>query len=232
MGCACSDAINGQMQLSPVCVGHLWMFQNLAEKELEMLAGQARRIQHDPGNVIFQQGDQTEELFLIKAGRVKLNKILENGNEITLDIRKAGDFIGENMMADSNPYPVNAVCLEPTLTCGFSKLQFEEIILQYPNIGLQVIRNMSERISQLTSKVGTMATTNVEERLLHVLRHIADEHGTVKHNGKLIEFALTHEELGFLTGAHRVSITRAMKDLKSKGQIKEIDRFLLVHPPL
>jgi hypothetical protein len=30
---------------------------------------------------------------------------------------------------------------------------------------------------------------------------------------------LTHEDLGFLTGAHRVSITRAMKALKAAGKI-------------
>lgn len=40
-------------------------------------------------------------MFLIKGGRVKLTKVLEDGNELTLDIRKAGDFVGENMCARS-----------------------------------------------------------------------------------------------------------------------------------
>lgn len=165
MSCPCENSINTTLELASVCVGDLWMFQNLAANELEMLAGNAKRKQHVKGKFIFRQDEQSEEMFLLKAGRVKLTKILENGGEITLDIRKTGDFIGENMLADEAPYPVNAVCLEDTLTCGFSRSKFETIILQHPNIALQVIRNMSERISQLTSKVGSMATTSVEERL-------------------------------------------------------------------
>ncbi len=40
-------------------------------------------------------------LFLIKAGRVKLAKLSEDGAEITLDIRKAGDFIGETVLSET-----------------------------------------------------------------------------------------------------------------------------------
>ena len=216
------------MTVSSVCVGHLWMFKNLAPTELEVLAGSAVRRTTGKGRFIFNQGDPSVAMFLLKSGRVKLTKILENGSEITLDIRKAGDFIGENMLAEEGGYPVNAVCMDTTLTCGFSKDQFENLILQYPNIGLQIIKNMSGRISQLTSKVESLATTGIEDKLYNVLRQVAGEHGTPGPQGLVIQFPLTHEELGFLVGAHRVSITRAMKYLKQTGRIGEDGRFLVV----
>ena len=34
------------------------------------------------GQYIFQQGDPGKELFLIKAGRVKLSRLLQNGSDI------------------------------------------------------------------------------------------------------------------------------------------------------
>lgn len=37
-------------------------------------------------------------MFLIKGGRVKLSKVLEDGTELKLDIRKACDFVGENIL--------------------------------------------------------------------------------------------------------------------------------------
>jgi CRP/FNR family transcriptional regulator len=39
---------------------------------------------------------------------------------------------------------------------------------------------------------------------------------------------LTHEDLSFLTGAHRVSITRAMKTLKAAGKIIHKDKRLIL----
>ena len=89
------------------------------------------------------QGDPTDEMFLIKGGLVKLSKVLGDGTELTLDIRKAGDFVGENMFSKEGQYPVSAYCLEDTLTCGFSRSQFEELVLQHPKVGLQILKNLS-----------------------------------------------------------------------------------------
>jgi CRP/FNR family transcriptional regulator len=156
---------------------------------------------------------------------------LEDGNELTLDIRKAGDFIGENMFSEEGKYPVSVYCLEDTLTCGFSRNQFEKLILQHPNFGLQIIKNLSERITWLTSRVGSLAVTNIEDRLYRVLSSVAKEHGINSPQGTVIQFPLTHEDLSFLTGAHRVSITRAIKALKNAGKIIHEDKKLIL-PPL
>ena len=95
--------------------------------------------------------------------------MLEDGSELTLFIRKAGDFVGENMFSEEGEYPVSAYSLEDTLTCGFDRNQFEQLVLSQPNVGLQIIKNLSERIAWLTSRVGSMAVTNIEDRLYRVL---------------------------------------------------------------
>ncbi len=228
MGCPCEKLAPAGLNLSEICIGHLWLFNNISPDEMEVLSGNAKRRQLAKGQYIFRQEDPSVEMFLLKSGRVKLSKIIENGNEITLDIRKAGDFIGENIFSEESCYPVNAVCMDDTLTCGFTRKQLDEIILQYPNIGLQVIRNMSERISQLTAKVGSMAEVSIEDRLYSVLRQIAKDHGISGPDGIKIQFPLTHEELSFLIGAHRVSVTRAMKFLKETGKIIKDNQTLIV----
>jgi CRP/FNR family transcriptional regulator len=219
MACLCEQIAGKSIELSPTCIGHLWIFQNLEQKELEALSHEAMRKKSTKGQALFMQGDPADKMFLIKGGRVKLNKVLEDGTEITLDIRKAVDFVGENMFSEEGQYPVSAFCLEDTLTSGFSRSQFEKLVLQHPNVGLQIIKNLSERISWLTSRVGSLAVTNIEDRLYRVLSSVAKEHGAKSSRGIVIQFPLTHEDLSFLIGAHRVSITRAMKSLKSAGKI-------------
>ncbi|WP_459924281.1 Crp/Fnr family transcriptional regulator [Desulfatiferula olefinivorans] len=219
MACLCEQIAGDDIELSPTCIGQLWIFQNLDSEEVEALSHEAIRKKSNKGESLFLQGDSADEMFLIKGGRIKLSKVHEDGTELTLDIRKAGDFVGENMFSDEGEYPVSAYCLEDTLTCGFSRKQFEELILKHPKIGLQVIKNLSERVNWLTSRVGSLAVTNIEDRLFRVLKNVAEEHGTISSKGTIIQFPLTHEDLSFLTGAHRVSITRAMKALKETGKI-------------
>jgi CRP/FNR family transcriptional regulator, cyclic AMP receptor protein len=228
MACLCEEIAGGDIELSPICIGHLWIFRNLKPDELDAIAQRAHRKKMQPGQALFLQGDPADELFLIKGGRIKINKILDNGSEITIDIRKAGDFVGENMLSEEGDYPVSAWCLEDTLTCGFNRSQFEKIVLDYPNIGLQIIKNLSERISWLTTRVGNLAVTNIEDRLYRVLSSVAKEHGQADHRGLVIQFPLTHEDLSFLIGAHRVSITRAMKSLKHAGKIIPDGKTLII----
>lgn len=230
MTCLCTESAPKGAILSPVCMGQLWIFNDLTPAEREFLAARAKRRQNERGRTIFSQGDRANEMFLLKSGRVKLTRLFENGNEITLDIRKAGDFIGETVLTEAGVYPVSAVCLEPVLTCGFAKDQLEGIVLERPNIGLQIIRNLSAQISQLTNRVEDMAISGIAERLLRLLTRLAAEHGTPQDEGILLPLLLTHEELGFLLGAHRVSVTRAMQELKQAGWLAKKGRFLLLSP--
>ena len=228
MGCICNNLADKGTPLAATCIGHLWMFEHLQPPELDALVAAARGRQFKRGQTIFMQGAPGIEMFLIKAGRVKLSKLNEEGIELTLDIRKAGDFLGEQVLNGEFDYPLTATCLEDSLTCGFTRQGFEKLVLGYPNIGLQVIKNLSKRIEWLTSRAETMTTSTIEERLYRVLTAVAGEHGVKSLKETSIPFPLTHEELSFLVGAHRVSITRAMKNLRDSGRIIQQGKTLIV----
>jgi CRP-like cAMP-binding protein len=230
MGCLCSELAGPRVEVSPTCIGHLWVFENLKAEEMGALVQAARRQVYQKDQEVFSQGDPANQMFLLKSGRVKLSKITAEGNEITLDIRKAGDFLGESMLIADADYPLTALCLEETLICGFTKADFEKLILENSNIGLNVIKNLSRRINWLTERVGSFSLTNLEDRLYQVLTQVARDHGVTGPRGSSIQFPLTHEELGFLVGAHRVSITKAMKVLKETGRILQEGRTLILAP--
>lgn len=228
MSCLCRQIAGPHAKLSEICIGHWWVFENLGELELRALAEKALRKKYRAGEAVFRQGQSAELMFLIKGGRVKLSKFTEDGSEMTLDIRKSGDFLGENMLNDQAEFPVSAVCLEDTLICGFTKNGFEDLVTKHPKIGLQVIKNLSARIDWLTSRVGSMSLSNLEQRLYQVLVQVAKEHGQKQGHNLILPMPFTHEDLSFLVGAHRVSITRAMKELKSSGRLIQEGKTLIL----
>lgn len=228
MQCTCEQLAADFPGLVPVCIGNLWLFQDLPPETLRAMSSQAVRHRKTKGEILFHEGDPADAMFLIKGGRIKLSTISESGNERILGYRKSGDFLGENILTDAENYPCSAWCQEETLVCGFTKQQFNSLIMEHPEIGLQIIRNMSERIAWLSDQVGSLTVTNIEERLYRVLKNVAKEQGVKEEQGYSLPFAITHEELGFLTGAHRVSVTRAMNGLKEQGKIRVMDKGLVV----
>ncbi|HZK48121.1 MAG TPA: Crp/Fnr family transcriptional regulator [Thermoleophilia bacterium] len=228
MRCTCEEIAAGTEGLSPICFAHLWLFQNLPERDAKALTEAAWRKQYQAGELVFLQGDQARIMFIIKAGRVKLAKAGTDGGEVLVDIRKAGDFLGETFLSDDAEYPLTAECMEESLLCGFTKARFERLVTDNPNIGLQIIRNMSDRISWLTSRASSTSATHLEECLHAVLTDLAHEHGTITEKGLLIQFPLTHAELGFLVGAHRVSVTKALKALRESGRVIRQGKHLVL----
>lgn len=214
--------------MSPVCLRDLTIFDGVSEEDFERFRGIGVRKNFCEGQTLFVQGGPISEIFVIKAGRIRLSKVLEDGTEITLDFRKPGDLIGEEALSRVVKYPLTAWAMEETVTCGFHVRDFNQLILDNPDLGLKLIENMSQRILTLNSRLGSVTTGSVENRLFNILADIAGEHGKRTPQGYSIAFPLTHEELSYLVGAHRVSVTKALKRLRDTGKIIKQDRRFIV----
>jgi CRP/FNR family transcriptional regulator len=70
MACLCEKIAGKDIDLSPTCIGHLWIFENLEPEELEALSHEALRKKSVKGQALFLQGDPADRLmkcFLSKA---------------------------------------------------------------------------------------------------------------------------------------------------------------------
>jgi CRP/FNR family transcriptional regulator, cyclic AMP receptor protein len=218
--CQCNASAGDSPGMHPSCVGQAWIFEGIKAKDWEKILPNLLHKQWSPGDILFRQGDPASSMILLKMGSIKLWKVTEDGKELTLDIRNAGDFLGESSLIEENPiYPVSASCLEPTAGCGIDKKVFEKMIEEIPSFGLAVVRNLSRRIDHLTGKLGALTASNLEEKLYQVLISVAKQVGYQSKDGWSLDLHLTHEEIGFLAGIHRVSVTRALKKLREKGKI-------------
>lgn len=226
--CKCVQLAGAGATLDPRCFEQIWLFEGAPHAALSAVASQLIRKKLQAGDDLFRQGEPAESIYLIKMGSVKLWKVTDEGRSVTLDIRKAGDLLGEGVLLEEGKYPVGATCLEPTITCGFDRATFEALVLKHPDVGLVVIRNLSRRVQQLSGKVGALSEPNLEDRLYEVLVNVAWEVGAPVPGGRTISFPLSHEEIGFLVGAHRVSVTRALARLRDVGKIRISDRQLFV----
>jgi len=214
--------------LHPRCFGQFWLFDGTSPEVLGAVASQFIRRQQAAGADLFRQGEPAESMYLIKKGLVKLWRTSPEGRVITLGIRNAGDFLGETALLETGEYPVTATCLEPTLTCGIDRKNFEALVAKHPPLALAVIRNLSRQIERLSDNLDALAETSLDDRLYKLLANVAQEVGARVPGGWTIEHALTHEELAFLVGAHRVSVTRALRRLRNTGRVRKSGKSFFV----
>ena len=70
-------------------------FSHLTHDQLEMLAGTCRRLALPANHVVFREGDESDGLYVILTGSVRVHRCDHQGNEIDLATLQEGDFFGE-----------------------------------------------------------------------------------------------------------------------------------------
>lgn len=117
------------------------LFQGMKTEDLRALSARTAVRSFGPDEVLIRQGDPADALYAILRGRVKVYLIDSNGKELVVDVRSAGQYVGE-MMLDEKPRSAWVKTLEPSEVAVLPRAEFKALLAQNAEIGLQMIRNL------------------------------------------------------------------------------------------
>jgi CRP-like cAMP-binding protein len=101
------------------------------------------------GGVIFREGDEAHELFVIKSGQVRI----QLGNR-TLSELSANDIFGEMALIDSEPRSATALAVTDVELVAVSEKQFLFLVGQTPYFALKVMRVLALRLRATNKTFG------------------------------------------------------------------------------
>jgi CRP/FNR family cyclic AMP-dependent transcriptional regulator len=191
------------------------LFDGVAEAELRALAERTVTRSYPKQAIIVSEGDDTDSLYLILAGRVKVYLSDETGKELILAIKGPGQYFGE-MVLDSQPRSASVMTIEPSQFAILSRADFKEFLLRHAEVALQLIENLIRVARGLTHNVRSLAMLDVYGRVARILLELAVDQG----GGKLvIPEKLTQKDIAARVGASREMINRILRDLTTGGYV-------------
>jgi CRP/FNR family cyclic AMP-dependent transcriptional regulator len=191
------------------------LFEGVAEAELRALAERTVTRSYPKQAIIVSEGDDTDSLYLILAGRVKVYLSDEAGKELILAIKGPGQYFGE-MVLDSQPRSASVMTLEPSQFAILSRADFKAFLLRHAEVALQLIENLIRVARGLTHNVRSLAMLDVYGRVARILLELAVDQG----GGKLvIPEKLTQKDIAARVGASREMINRILRDLTTGGYV-------------
>jgi CRP/FNR family cyclic AMP-dependent transcriptional regulator len=98
------------------------------------------------GSVIFREGDEAKELFVIKSGQVRI----QIGNRTVTELGQDSIF-GEMALIDSEPRSATAVAVTDVELVPVTEKQFLFLVSQTPHFALKVMRVLAQRL-RVTNK--------------------------------------------------------------------------------
>jgi CRP/FNR family cyclic AMP-dependent transcriptional regulator len=120
------------------------LFQGLAKKQLRDVSELMTRTEEPEGSVLIEEGTRGKEFFVILEGHVEVR---ENGTVIST--LGPGSFFGEMGLLQNRPHSATVVATSPVVVEVLDGDQFAELIHEYPEIGVQIMSTMANRLDQL-----------------------------------------------------------------------------------
>jgi CRP-like cAMP-binding protein len=108
------------------------------------------------GTALFAEGDEGEEMYIIRSGKVAIKKRVPHG-EVVVAVLEKGDFFGEMAMLEHIPRTAGAEMVEDGDLVVIGSDVFGEMVKTNPEIAVRMLRKYSLRLRETTKQIEEIA---------------------------------------------------------------------------
>lgn len=122
------------------------LFSYLNREKLLALAGQMAEHRLEKDQVLFQQGDPGDAIYILRSGWVKVSTHDSQGQELVLNHCGPGEAIGDVALLDGAERTATVTALTPVNALVLCRADFLALLKHEPQVALDVIRGMTDKI--------------------------------------------------------------------------------------
>lgn len=178
-------------------------------------------------------GDAADSIFYIVEGQVTVLIEDEEGREIILTYLNKGEFVGE--MGLYVPAPKRSVMVRTRAACELAEISYAKLEQLFAtdlrdhtkDILYAIGRQLTERLSATSQKVGHLAFLDVTGRIAGTLLDLCKQPDAMTHPDGM-QIRITRQEIGRIVGCSREMAGRVLKDLEERGLIHVKGKTIVV----
>jgi CRP/FNR family cyclic AMP-dependent transcriptional regulator len=128
------------------------LFADLSPRELRVIDSLVHQRAYLAGEVVFDEGERGEALYLVLSGRVRVQRLNPSGETLVLAEIAAGDFFGDLALLDDAPRAAQARAFEATQLAALFRADFLSLLETHgalaSRVSLQLARHLGQRLRQ------------------------------------------------------------------------------------
>ena len=193
------------------------LFAGLGDDALAKVVEAGQDLELRRGDVLFREGDDPDELFVVVSGRIAIANKSIDGRESMVALMEEGDLFGEMGLFDGRGRSAEARALESSVVTAVPYGPVRSLYQDDPTLLWRVVTMLTDRLRTMDVALADSVFLDVTGRTAKRLLDLAGEEE---------EFSLpiTQEELAGMVGASRERVNKAISAFIRLGWIQQIDR--------
>lgn len=216
------------------CVSLVPIFNHLEEHQMAEVMATTKSVTYKRGEIIYRAGSQSDSLYIVNSGKIKIYRLSEAGKEQVVRILNPGGFTGELALFNESLHEAYAEAMEETQVCRIERRDLQEFLVKFPSISLKILAEFSNRLEQSEKQTTRFATEKVDTRIALFLAECLNSDD----QSMEIVLPMSRKNLASYLGTTPETISRKLSEFEEMGYIKqktnkkimilELDELLLV----
>ena len=164
---------------------------------------------------IYYDGDPTLGLYLVIDGKIKTNKLNEDGREFLTGIYQRDEYFGLHDALINSLHTETATALEDSRICLLPKNQVDEILGKNSTLAMQFIHLLALGLQFTEEQLVELAYNSVRKRLANTLLRVAEI-------TKASRFKISRDDLAAMAGMATETVSRTLGDFKDEQLLEKI----------
>lgn len=185
---------------------NLPLFEDLNDREMGELVAVAVPRSFEKGEVIFQEGQFGEVMYVVRTGRVLIKREHVGGRTIALAELGAGSLFGELAVLDGEVRSATVECMESTQAVVLTAPDVRRVLLRNPEIAMKVIVSLSRMLRKANERIGDQYFQSTEGRIVSVVLNLAEKQAGTVTVGTTVR--TTQAQIAQLASTSRETVSR------------------------
>ena len=193
------------------------LLESLGESVLSDLAGASRAVGLSRGDLLFEEGAEAAELYVVVTGRIAMARRAPDGRSSVVALMEEEDLFGEMPLFDGGGRSTEARALEPSEVVAVPYAPVRAALEAQPDALWKVVALLVGRLRATDEVLSDSVFLDVTGRTAKRLLELA---------GEASDFVLpiTQEELAGMVGASRERVNKAIATFARLGWLEQEDR--------
>lgn len=193
------------------------LLSELPDDVLDRLRSQSEVRKYHRGDLIFEQGDSAQELYVIQEGQIAIATSAVDGRESVMAILEPPSIFGEFPLFDGSPRSADARALKPTSLVTVRYEDVRSVLDEQPRLLWGIVRLLVQRLRATDEALADAVLLDVPGRTAKRVLELAGDDDDFSTN-------LTQEELAAMIGASRERVNKALATFQRLGWIENLER--------
>lgn len=204
------------------------LFDTLDEATTRALRAAMVEVRMRRGEVLFNEGEPGDRVYVIADGKIKLAHTSTDGRESIIAVLGPGEMLGELSLFDPGPRAATATAIAPTRLLELRHDDLISFLDGRPELSTQLLQGLARRLRRTNAALADLVFSDVPGRVAKALLDLASRFGAATGDGIRVAHDLTQEELAQLVGASRETVNKALAEFGNRGWIRLEGRAVVI----